>query len=123
MVETENIKNLQKERKRIQEELNRFLQIDNTVNGRREGSPFGKREEEADEVMEREKRVVMERHLNDTLTEINRALDKFQAGKYGTCDNCGKPIEPARLEALPEANLCLSCKSKQVKENRGRPAR
>jgi DnaK suppressor protein len=123
MVETENIKNLQKERERIVEELSRLTELDNEVNNRREGSPFGKREEEADEVMEREKRLIMEKHLNERLTDINHALDKFKAGKYGICDNCGKPIKPARLQALPEANLCLDCKSKLAKENRGRPAR
>jgi RNA polymerase-binding transcription factor DksA len=123
MVETENIKNLQKERDRIVDELSRLAQLDNTINNRREGSPFGKREEEADEVMEREKRLIMEKHLNERLADINHALDKFKAGKYGICDNCGKPIQPARLQALPEANLCLDCKSKLAKENRGRPAR
>jgi DnaK suppressor protein len=65
----------------------------------------------------------MEKHLTETLEDINRALDKFKAGTYGICDNCGNPIEPARLEALPEATLCLNCKSKLAKENRGRPAR
>jgi DnaK suppressor protein len=123
MVETEGIKNLEKERERVMNELSRLVQNDTTVNDRREGSPFGKREEEADEVMELEKRLVMEKHLSGTLTEINRALDKFKAGTYGICDSCGKPIEPARMEALPEANLCLVCKSKLVKENRGRLTR
>jgi RNA polymerase-binding transcription factor DksA len=123
MVETEGIKNLKKERERIMEELSRLAALDTTVNDRREGSPFGKREEEADEVMEMEKRLVMEKHLSETLADINRALDKFKAGTYGICDNCGKPIEPARLEALPEANLCMVCKAQLVKENRGRLAR
>jgi DnaK suppressor protein len=123
MVETENIKNLKKERERIMEDLDRLAIIDSTVNARKEGSPFGKREEEADEVMELEKRLVMEKHLSETLDDINRALDKFKSGTYGICDNCGQPIEPARMEALPEANLCLVCKSKLAKENRGRLAR
>ena len=123
MVETEGIKNLKKQRERIMDELSRLAETDNTVVDRREGSPFGKREEEADEVTGMEKRLAMEKHLADTLEEINRALDKFKAGTYGICDNCGKQIEPARLEALPQANLCLSCKSKMAKENRGRPLR
>ena len=123
MVETEGIKNLKKQRERIMDELSRLAETDNTVVDRREGSPFGKREEEADEVTGMEKRLAMEKHLTDTLEEINRALDKFKAGTYGICDNCGKQIEPARLEALPQANLCLSCKSKMAKENRGRPLR
>lgn len=123
MVETENIKNLQKERDRIIVELSKLREGAEAANERREGSPFGKREEEADEVMELEKRLVMEKHLGDTLAEINHALDKFENGTYGICDNCGNPIEPARLDALPQANLCLICKSKRVKESRGRLTR
>jgi DnaK suppressor protein len=123
MVETEGIKNIKKERQRVLDELSQLAQSNIMVNDRREGSPFGKREEEADEVMALEKRMAMEKHLTETLEDINRALDKFKAGTYGICDNCGNPIEPARLEALPEATLCLNCKSKLAKENRGRPAR
>jgi DnaK suppressor protein len=123
MVETEGIQNLKKQRERIMDELSKLAESDVMVVDRREGSPFGKREEEADEVTGLEKRLAMEKHLSDTLGEINRALDKFKAGTYGICDNCGKPIEPARLEALPQANLCLECKSKLAKENRGRPIR
>jgi DnaK suppressor protein len=123
MVETEGIQNLKKQRKRIMDELSRLAESDVMVADRREGSPFGKREEEADEVTGLEKRLAMEKHLSDTLEDINRALDKFRAGTYGICDNCGKPIGPARLEALPQANLCLGCKSKLAKENRGRPIR
>ncbi|MBA7707673.1 RNA polymerase-binding transcription factor DksA [subsurface metagenome] len=36
---------------------------------------------------------------------------KCDEGTYGLCDACGQPIDPARLEALPEASLCLSCKA------------
>jgi len=34
----------------------------------------------------------------------------MDAGTYGLCERCGNPIEPARLEALPHALLCLTCK-------------
>lgn len=122
-METENIKNLEKERDRLQEELKKLEASDSEVSVRREGSPFGKREEEADEWLELEKRTVMERHLRDSLSEINRALEKYKAGSYGICDRCGNSIEPARLEALPQANLCLKCKSKQSKESKNRSAR
>jgi RNA polymerase-binding transcription factor DksA len=35
-----------------------------------------------------------------------RAIDK---GKYGICERCGQPIDPARLEVRPDATLCLNC--------------
>jgi DnaK suppressor protein len=39
---------------------------------------------------------------------------------YGFCDNCGQPIDPARLEAIPEANLCIKCKAQQAKNAKGK---
>ena len=47
---------------------------------------------------------------------VEHALRKFEEGTYGLCDSCGQPIDPARLEALPQASLCLSCKAKQAKD-------
>jgi len=86
---------------------------------RREGSPFGKREEEADEAFELEKRLALEKKLRDALAEIEHALQKCEAGTYGLCDSCGQPIGQARLEALPQANLCLRCKVRQASETKG----
>ena len=77
----------------------------------REKSSFGKREEEANEAFELEKGLVLEGKLGENLAEIERALEKHRNGTYGICDNCGKMIDKARLEALPKANLCISCKS------------
>ena len=86
---------------------------------RREGSPFGKREEGAEEASELEKRLALEKRLWDSLSEIEHALQKCEAGTYGLCDSCGKAIEPARLEAIPQASLCLSCKAQRAKEPKG----
>lgn len=59
--------------------------------------------------------VAMKGNLQQVLSRTKSALDKLRRGKYGKCDNCGKDIEPARLEAMPTANLCLSC-SKKLKK-------
>ena len=81
----------------------------------REGSPFGKREEEATESFELEKRLALEKQIRDQLDEVEHALRKFEKGTYGLCDNCGQPIAPARLEVLPQASLCMNCKAKNEK--------
>ena len=81
----------------------------------REGSPFGKREEEASETFEFEKGLALEVKQRETLAEIEHALDKCRDGTYGMCDLCRKPIDEARLEALPHASLCMKCKSHPVK--------
>ncbi len=100
---------LEKERKRLHDELEQLQTKIESAEVRREGSPFGKREEEATESFELEKQV------RSNLNEIEHALDKYNKGTYGLCDICGQPIDPDRLEAVPYANLCLSCKAKYVK--------
>jgi len=106
---------LEQEQKHLTEELEQLKASTRPANERREGSPFGKREEEATESFELEKRLALEKRLRDQMAEIEHALHKFDRGTYGLCDNCGQPIDPARLEALPQANLCLSCKAKNAK--------
>ncbi|MDQ1493251.1 MAG: hypothetical protein QOD57_3836 [Actinomycetota bacterium] len=49
--------------------------------------------------------------LVETLTEVEHALEKFDAGTYGVCEQCGAPIPDARLEAKPAARLCIDCAS------------
>lgn len=43
------------------------------------------------------------------LQEINDALRRMERGEYGTCRECGEPIDPKRLEAVPTATLCIDC--------------
>ena len=114
---------LKQEKARVLAELDQLKASTRPPTERREGSPFGKREEEATEVFELERRSALERRLNEALAEIEHALNKWEAGTYGLCDRCGQAIEPARLEALPQATLCLSCKARQAKDAKGRLAR
>ena len=62
----------------------------------------------------------MEKHLAELLGDIEHALAKYRSGTYGICDRCGNAIEAGRMEALPQASLCLACKSRHMKELRGR---
>jgi RNA polymerase-binding transcription factor DksA len=50
--------------------------------------------------------------LNKLLMETRLALSKMKIGRYGVCDNCGKRIDRARLEAYPQARYCLDCEKK-----------
>ncbi len=120
---SEAYQNLLKERERLIKELEDLKVNIKPADERREGSPFGKREEEATKAMELEKRLALEKQVSDSLAKVNRAIQKYETGTYGICDQCGKPIEPARLEALSYAALCLSCKTKQAKNVRGRSTR
>ncbi|MFC1974622.1 TraR/DksA family transcriptional regulator, partial [Chloroflexota bacterium] len=102
------------------EELEQLRASIRPAEERREGSPFGKREEEASESFEFEKRLVIEQRIREQLADVEHALHKFDETTYGLCDVCGQPIDPARLEALPQASLCLNCKTKQSKDAKGR---
>jgi len=43
------------------------------------------------------------------LRQVNRALERLNAGTYGICTGCEEPIDARRLEALPYAELCIAC--------------
>ena len=103
---------LEQERKRLREELV-HLKASNLLTSDRGGSWFGKRDEQANEAAELRKQQSSEGRLKDLSARVEYALHKFDEGSYGLCDNCGQPIEPARLEALLHANLCLNCKALQ----------
>jgi RNA polymerase-binding transcription factor DksA len=45
--------------------------------------------------------------LKDQLDDVEAALSKLDAGTYGQCEVCGKPIPPARLEVMPATRFCI----------------
>jgi DnaK suppressor protein len=49
------------------------------------------------------------RSLETGLARTERALAKLDEGSYGVCDGCGAPIPPARLRAMPDSVLCVTC--------------
>lgn len=49
--------------------------------------------------------VLLEREI----ASVRRALARIDDGSYGECVRCGENIAPARLEARPEAALCINC--------------
>lgn len=42
--------------------------------------------------------------------EVLAALARIESGSYGTCTRCGNEIPVERLQALPAAGLCITCK-------------
>ncbi len=110
---------LKKEKVELLEKIEQLRALGQPSAERKEGSPFGKREEGADEASELEKRLALEKRVGESLNEVEHALQKYEAGTYGLCDSCGQAIEQARLEAIPQASLCLSCKAQQAKETKG----
>lgn len=70
---------------------------------------------------EREKAFLLASAEGRRLLEVDEALRRLYRGEYGVCESCGTPIAKARLEAMPYARLCLSCKEKEEKAGRAGP--
>jgi DnaK suppressor protein len=75
------------------------------------------------DLVEREKVMALVQSLERKLESIDYALRQAQGGTYGICERCGEPIDPARLEVVPEATLCVKCKAIVERQARlGTPA-
>jgi len=59
---------------------------------------------EDDEALEAQAAVI-----SDDIASVRRALDRIDEGGYGECVRCGGEIAAGRLEARPEAALCIDC--------------
>ncbi len=55
--------------------------------------------------------VAVAERLARQLAQIDRALEDFDAGRYGICQDCGDPIAPARLKVLPFTSRCVGCQA------------
>ena len=64
--------------------------------------------------LEQELDETLEENSSNVLAEIDAALERIEAGTYGTCANCGEEIPTERLEALPYATLCIDCKRREA---------
>lgn len=51
-------------------------------------------------------------HNAAQLRTVRHALAKFDDGSYGECEECGNPIGFSRLQARPEARLCIACQTR-----------
>ena len=58
---------------------------------------------------ERSQVDALARQAREHLREIDAALARLDAGDYGTCERCGRPISAGRLEARPTARTCIDC--------------
>ncbi len=78
---------------------------------------FGDSEDEnAAEVTQFSNNLTLERTLESTLRDVNKALENIKAGKYGICKYCGKEIDEKRLTARPTSSSCIDCKKKLTLE-------
>jgi|SRR5579862_182020 len=73
-------------------------------------APEDTRGDEADQAVSSEQRdMAAQQHevVIATLKQVRAALQRIEDGTFGTCVNCGRPIEKARLDAIPWTPYCL----------------
>ncbi len=62
------------------------------------------------DAMEREKAFLFASKQGRLLYHIDEALRRIRNNTYGLCSECGQPISPERLTAVPHARMCIKCK-------------
>lgn len=93
---------LERERRELAEDLERLRE---SLRGEvkvdtEEGDP---------DLHEREKNLALVQTLEGKLQSIERALRAVDLGVYGSCERCGQQIDRARMQARPDATMCLDC--------------
>ncbi|MFL1376900.1 MULTISPECIES: TraR/DksA family transcriptional regulator [unclassified Nocardiopsis] len=91
-------------------------QVEEQVAERLEDPVEGAGDDPADtgaKAFEREHELALAYNTRDLLAASERAIERMDAGTYGVCDSCGRPIGKARLQAFPRATLCVSCKQRE----------
>ena len=63
----------------------------------------------SDFTYQRELQQTTQELLDREVEQVQAAMRARQAGTYGLCQECGREIPPERLEARPEATLCVDC--------------
>ncbi len=70
------------------------------------------------DAMRRETAFLLASKEGRTLLDVNDALSRIQKKTYGKCTDCGKVINPKRLDAVPHAKLCIQCQSDEEKNQK-----
>jgi RNA polymerase-binding transcription factor DksA len=75
------------------------------------GATRGELLDEAAEAAERARDIAVLGQLIRELDQVRTARERLEQGQYGICQDCGKIIPAARLQALPYATLCVRCQT------------
>lgn len=73
---------------------------------------YGSQAAAASQVFAQQRDLALRDHNRILIEGVDAALARLDAGTYGVCVGCGKPIGAERLEALPTAALCIECQRK-----------
>lgn len=68
------------------------------------------------EVYDQEFTLNLIQNEQETLDQIEDALERLRLGKFGVCDVCGGPIAKPRLQAIPYTRACIGCARQMERE-------
>jgi RNA polymerase-binding protein DksA len=102
---------LEAERRRLREELAATIQAPGQMT-------YGSQAAAASHVFEQQRDLALRERAEQQLALVEAAIARLDAGTFGRCLRCGKPIAPERLEALPWAEHCIDC-ARLVAQGRG----
>jgi RNA polymerase-binding protein DksA len=111
------------ERERILKELGRIEEAINAAAEDKNGSNQSYSNHLADlgtDYMEKEKNFYYASQEGHYLRSLDEALERIKRGEYGLCFDCGELITNKRLDVVPSARLCITCKSESEKKERSR---
>ncbi len=104
---------ISKELERLRRELVIVeLEMDSLIQESGEGAG----DDQADagtKTFEREHEMSLVINARDMVLQTERALDRIDSKRYGSCEECGNAIGKARLQVFPRATLCMLCKQKE----------
>ena len=102
---------LEAERGRLHAELGEEIQAPGQMT-------YGSQAAAASQVFEQQRDLALRDKAAVHLEEIEAALARLVEGTYGVCVDCGRPVAPERLAALPWAARCIDCQSARARERR-----
>ena len=85
-------------------EFDQVVAAAQSANGDDEHDPEG-----ATIAFERQQVAALLASARRRLADVDDALARIEAGEYGTCASCGRPIAPERLAARPSTRTCIAC--------------
>jgi len=79
--------------------------------------------EDGSSMTEAERLSTISEDMRSLLGQITGALQRMDDGTFGSCERCGKKINPERLEAFPYVAYCIDCQSALEREQSLRSGR
>lgn len=91
----------------------RIARLDAEANDEAWSQPKPDEADQGSASVERERLRLLAAQARTSLRQTEAALARIADGTYGKCAECGADIAPGRLEARPEAELCVSCQQQR----------